>query len=60
MSDSGRSSLTREERKELRRLGWRVRRHKSKRPRRIKRRNILQVDLEDDDSGSLVDIEREA
>lgn len=48
--------LSREERKELRDLGWRYRRHKSKRPRRIPTRDLVPVDEGED---LLVNVEAE-
>lgn len=46
--------LTREERRQLRELGWRTRRKKAKRPPRINRRDVL---VFDEDVRGLVEIE---
>lgn len=49
--------MDREKRRALRELGWRVRRHKSKRPRSIPRRDLVPVEEGEDD---LVDVEAKA
>ncbi|AAY24966.1 ORF 40 [Haloarcula hispanica virus SH1] len=44
------TGLTRGEKRELRRLGWSIYRRKSKRPRRVRRRDILRVSEEHADT----------
>jgi len=54
-SDTHRSRLDRVQRRELRRLGWRwLGRSRAKRPRSVKRRHLLDADIEE---AALVDLE---
>jgi hypothetical protein len=54
-SDTTRPRLDREQRRELRSLGWRwLGRRRAKRPRSVKRRHLVDADVEE---AALVDLE---
>jgi hypothetical protein len=56
MTDTTRSRLDREQRRELRDLGWRwLGRRRAKRPRSVSRRHRIPVDV--DDETALVDLD---